>query len=170
MTVKRYRNWCAYTHFHELEEDEIGAFVTFEDYKALLSALEAAQANAITAEWQDEIRNKFIDAGVSSDEIDGGASDGGPHEFTLSEIGQGIRYFKEALEAAQREAEGLRKIEESARKWHNTMKLYRETIELLKKSNSPAALYLDTDRLWDAAHEAQEELFQALARTEKEGG
>jgi len=50
----------------------------------------------ITSEWQDKIRNLFIEAGVPSDQIDGAGTDSGSaFDFTESEIIQGINYLVE---------------------------------------------------------------------------
>jgi hypothetical protein len=53
--------------------------------------------------WQDAIRDKMIDMGVPDSLIDGAGCDSGdPLDFTLAEVGQGVGYFLDQLEAVPR--------------------------------------------------------------------
>lgn len=52
--------------------------------------------------WQDAIRDKMISMGVPDDLIDGAGCDSGdPLDFTLAEVGQGLGYFIDKLEAKE---------------------------------------------------------------------
>lgn len=55
--------------------------------------------------WQDAIRDKMIAMGVPDFKIDGvGCDSGDPLDLTLAEVGQGLAYFIDQLEAEKQVA------------------------------------------------------------------
>ena len=76
-----------------------------------------ADAGEITMDWQNKVRDLFLDAGVPPGVIDGGGCDSGCHfDFTASEIAPGISWFVDRFdetEQAQRQA--------CADQWHELL-------------------------------------------------
>lgn len=59
--VLRWHNGCAFSHGHKLSRNPKGGFVAYEDYKQLLSALEASQREA------EELKKILKDAPTHED-------------------------------------------------------------------------------------------------------
>lgn len=67
-----------------------------------IDPLESEAVNNELRRWQDAIRDKMINMGVPDFKVDGAGCDSGdPLDFTLAEVGQGLAYFIDQLEATR---------------------------------------------------------------------
>lgn len=83
-----------------LKRDEIYARSLWKHVESEDDILDDERVDKELRRWQDAIRDKMISMGVPDHLIDGAGCDSGdPLDFTLAEVGQGLGYFIDKLEA-----------------------------------------------------------------------